>query len=70
MKKRRPVAYLVKQHGLCEYDEICSTKREAIQAAKECLWWSKKVTVTPLYRGRPIKWISKQEARRRAGQAK
>ena len=62
----RPVAYIVKQRGLAEYAEVVYTKREAVQAAQECLWWSQQVTVTPLYAGEPIKWISRREAARRA----
>lgn len=62
----RPVAYIVKQRGLAEYAEVVYTKREAVQAAQECLWWSQQVTVTPLYAGEPIKWISRREATRRA----
>lgn len=65
--KRRPVGYLVQQSGLAEYAEIVRTKKEAAQVAKECLWWSQKVTVRPLYAGRPLAWISKREAARRAG---
>ena len=61
----RPVAYIVKQRGLAEYAEVVYTKREAVQAAQECLWWSQQVTVTPLYAGEPIKWISRREAARR-----
>ncbi len=52
---RRPVGYLVRQRGLGEYAEICRTKKEAIQAAKECFWWSKQVTVRPLYAGKEIR---------------
>lgn len=62
----RPVAYLVKQRGLSEYAEVVYTKREAVQAAQECLWWSQQVTVTPLYAGEPIQWISRPAAARRA----
>ena len=65
----RPVAYIVKQRGLAEYAEVVYTKREAVQAAQECLWWSQQVTVTPLYAGEPIKWISRREAARRARRA-
>lgn len=64
--KRRPYAYLVSQRGLGEYDEICRNKGEAIQAAKECLWWSRQITITPLHLGKPIKWISKRESLKRS----
>lgn len=63
---RRPVGYLVQQRGLGEYAEICRTKKEAVQAARECLWWSQQVTIRPLYAGRKLRWISKREAARRA----
>lgn len=66
----RPYAYLVQQRGLSDYDEVCRTKAEAIQAAKECLWWSRQVTIRPIYAGKPMPWISKAESRRRARQAK
>ena len=62
----RPVAYVVRQRGLAEYAEIVYTKRDAILAARDCLWWSRQVTVTPLYAGEPIRWISRREATRRA----
>lgn len=62
----RPYAYLVQQRGLSEYDEICRTKSEAIQAARECLWWSRQVTIRPLYAGKKAKWISKTDALRRS----
>ena len=65
----RPVAYIVKQRGLAEYAEVVYTKREAVQAAHECLWWSTSVTIQPLYAGSPITWISKREAKRRSRQA-
>ena len=52
--KRRPVAYVVKQKGLSEYTEILYTKKQAIAAAKELLWWSKQVTILPLYAGRKL----------------
>ena len=41
----RPVAYIVKQRGLAEYAEVVYTKREAVQAAHDCLWWSTSVTI-------------------------
>lgn len=63
---RRPVAYLVQQRGLAEYAEIVDTKKKATELACDCLWWSRQVTVTPLYAGEPIKWISRREATRRA----
>lgn len=63
---KRPIGYLVQQRGLSEYSEICRTKREAIQVAKENLWWSRQVTVRPLYAGRKLRLISKREAARRA----
>ena len=66
---RRPVAYIVQQHGLSEYAEVLYRKQDAIQAAKECLWWSRQVTVTPLYAGEPIQWISRREEERRARMA-
>lgn len=52
--KRRPVAYVVKQKGLSEYTEILYTKKQAMEAAREMLWWSKQVTIQPLYAGRKI----------------
>lgn len=64
--KRRPFAYLVRQRGLCEYDEICKTKREAVDVAKEGLWWSQQITVTPIHLGKPIKWISKRQSLKRS----
>lgn len=63
---RRPFGYLVQQRGLGEYAEVCRTKKEAIQAARECLWWSRQVTIRPLYAGRKLRWIGKREAARRA----
>lgn len=68
-QRRRPVAYAVSQRGLREYTEYTETKKDAIQAARECLWWSQQVTITPLYAGKPLQWISKKEARRRSGVA-
>lgn len=65
--KRRPIGYLVQQSGLGEYAEIVRTKKEAVQVARECLWWSKKVTVRPLYAGRPVAWVGRREIARRAG---
>lgn len=64
---KKPIGYMVQQRGLSEYAEIARTKREAIQIAREGLWWSTAVTIRPLYAGRPMKWISKREAKRRAG---
>lgn len=55
MKRRRPVAYVVKQRGLSEYTEIVYTKKDAIALAKDMLWWSRQVKVFPLYAGRFIK---------------
>lgn len=67
---RRPIGYVIQQRGLSEYAEIARTKREAIQIAKESLWWSQQVTIRPLYAGKPVPWISKSAARRRARWAK
>ena len=67
---RRPVAYVVKQHGLHTYAEMCETKKKAIECANDCLWWSSRVTITPLYAGKPIKWISKRMARKRGRTAR
>lgn len=64
---RRPIGYMVQQRGLSEYAEIARTKREAIQIAREGLWWSRQITIRPLYAGRPLRWISRREAARRAG---
>lgn len=69
MSRRRPVAYLVRQRGLAEYDEIVATKQKAAELAGDCLWWSRQVTVTPLYAGKPIRWISRRQAKRRARMA-
>ena len=52
---KRPIAYVVKQRGLSEYTEILYTKKQAVDAAKQLLWWSKQVTILPLYAGRAIK---------------
>jgi hypothetical protein len=51
---RRPVAYVVKQRGLREYTQVVYTKKEAMQTARDILWWSKRVTIQPLYAGRKI----------------
>ena len=64
---RRPIGYMVQQRGLSEYAEIARTKREAIQIAREGLWWSRQITIRPLYAGRPLRWIGRREAARRAG---
>ena len=61
----RPTAYVLKQRGLREYTQVFHTKREAVEAARDCLWYSRQVTVTPLYAGKPIRWISKVKAERR-----
>jgi len=66
---RRPVAYLVRQRGLAEYAEIVDTKKKATELACDCLWWSRQVTVTPLYAGQPMRWIIRREAARRARMA-
>lgn len=52
--KRRPVGYMVTQRGLSEYTEIVRTKRQAIEAAREMFWWSKQVSIRPLYAGREL----------------
>jgi hypothetical protein len=52
---RRPVAYVVKQRGLSEYTEIVQTKRQAMEAARDMLWWSKQVIIRPLYAGKEIR---------------
>ena len=65
--KRKPVAYMVQQRGLPEYAEIVGTKKEAVFIARDCLWWSPHVTIRPLYAGKPLQWISRREAARRAG---
>jgi hypothetical protein len=62
----RPTAYVLKQRGLREYTQVFYTRREAVEAAKDCLWYSRQVTVTPLYAGQPIKWISQSSAARRS----
>ena len=64
---RRPAGYLVKQHGLAEYAEVVDTKRKAVELARDCLWWSHRVTITPLYAGKPLTWISRRELGRRTG---
>lgn len=55
---KRPVAYVVKQKGLSEYTEMFATKKQAMAAAREMLWWSKQVTIQPLYAGKKLslKW--------------
>lgn len=52
---RRPVGYIVKQRGLSQYTEIVRTKQEAMQAAREMFWWSKQVSVRPLYEGKELR---------------
>jgi len=50
---RRPAAYIVKQDGLTRYSELLRSKKHAMQAAKDMLWHPGRVTVTPLYAGKP-----------------
>lgn len=68
--KRKPAGYLVQQHGLAAYGEFVDTKKKAVELARDCLWWSRRVTITPLYSGKPIEWISKRELSRRTGSPK
>lgn len=49
----KPAAYIVQQRGLSEYTEIHRTKRGAMECARDMRWHPGRITVTPLFAGKP-----------------
>ena len=51
----KPYAYLVRKAGYGDYSEILRSRRQAEEAARDMRWWSGRVTITPLFAGKPEK---------------
>jgi hypothetical protein len=53
-KKRKPVAWLLKQRGYAVYAEVFLTKKQALEEAQYCRWLGQPSSVVPLYPGKAI----------------